>query len=380
MWTRILVAKNLSQTRFLRRNITPFLDNWLLDLSWVGSGSGTDFLGHINTLLSWGQLWNKLGDMLASSLGLKRTLFLGGILDNSLGFVITLLSSLLESTTSWGTELSWFLGTSSDWGVLLDILFGNTADLLWPLGALGVGSISRSLILTLFLNLSFTSNNIILNIMNFLLGPALRLIFSSTDLRTLNITILDKRGSTDLDSFIESNCFIFNETALSEVFLTLLLLLRLIVCHIGGVTPLVITVVTLDNIIIFSFLNHLNLVNTSLSIRSWGSSSNISKAWGTTFSSLTLSSLSKRSRCTTGISMISMITMVMVSMMMLITVGIEWEGVDQRFSISDLSSQLPCSKDTLSTNHNKEQKLWIHFFNLSLQVLLHEHCSTLTPH
>merc|ERR1712131_97796 len=142
-------------------------------------------------------------------------------------------------------------------------------------------------------------------------------------------------GSTDLDSFIESNCFIFNETALSEVFLTLLLLLRLIVCHIGGVTSLVITVVTLDNIIIFSFLNHLNLVNTSLSIRSWGSSSNISKAWGTTFSPLTLSSLSKRSGCTASISMISM--------MMLITVGIEWEGVDQRFSISDLTSQLPGS-------------------------------------
>merc|ERR1719516_444494 len=240
--------------------------------------------------------------MLASSLWLKRTLFLGGILNNSLGFVITLLSSLLESTTSWGTELSWFLGTSSDWGVLLDILFGNTADLLWPLGALGVGSISRSLILTLFLNLSFTSNNIILNIMNFLFGPALRLIFS----------------------------------------------------NIGGVTPLVITVVTLDNIIIFSFLNHLNFVNTSLSIRSWGSSCNISEAWGTTFSSLTLSSLSKRIGCTASISMISMITMVMVSMMMLITVSIEWEGVDQRFSISDLTSQLLGSKDTLSTNHNKE--------------------------
>merc|ERR1712145_31678 len=175
MWTRILVAKNLSQTRFLRRNITPFLDNWLLDLSWVGSGSGTDFLGHISTLLSWGQLWNKFGDMLASSLWLKRTLFLGGILNNSLGFVITLLSSLLESTTSWGTELSWFLGTSSDWSVLLDILLGDIANLLWPLGALGVGGVSGCLILTLLLNLGSALNNIIFNIMNLLFGPALRL-------------------------------------------------------------------------------------------------------------------------------------------------------------------------------------------------------------
>merc|ERR1712131_554183 len=159
----------------------------------------------------------------------------------------------------------------------------------------------------------------------------------STDFRSLNITILDQRGSTDLDSLIESDLLIFDETALSEVLLTLLFLLGLVVCDIGGVTSLVITMVTLDNIIIFSFLNHLNFVNTSLSIRSWGSSSNISEAWGTTLSSLTLSSLSKRCRCTAGISMISM--------MMLITVGIEWEGVDQRFSISDLASQLPGSKD-----------------------------------
>merc|ERR1719516_327288 len=274
-----------------------------------------------------------------------------------------------------GTELSWFLGTSGDWSILLDILLGDTANFLWPLGALGVGGVSGCLILTLFLNLSFTSNNIILNIMNLLFGPALRLIFSSTDLRSLNITILDKWSSTDLDSLIESNLLVFDETALSEVLLTLLFLLGLVVCDIGGVTSLVTTMVTLDNIIIFSFLNHLNFVNTSLSIRSWGSSSNISEAWGTTLSSLTLSSLSKRCRCTAGISMISMMMLIMVSMMMLITVGIEWEGVDQRFSISDLASQLPGSKDTLSTNSNKEKQLSIHDGNLSLQVLLHGHCS-----
>merc|ERR1719516_319905 len=156
--------------------------------------------------------------------------------------------------------------------------------------------------------------------MNLLFGPALRLIFSSTDFRSLKITILDKWSSTDLDSLIESDLLIFDETALSEVLLTLLFLLGLVVCDIGGVTSLVITIVTLDNIIIFSFLNHFNLVNTSLSIRSWGSSSNISEAWGTTFSPLTLSSLSKRCRCTAGIGMITMVTMVMVSMMMLITV------------------------------------------------------------
>merc|ERR1719367_1152015 len=112
----------LSKTRFLSWNITPFLNNWLLDSSGVGSGSGTDFLGDINTLLSWGQLWNKLGNVLASSLGLQVTIFLGSILDNSLSFVITDLITLGESTTCWVTKLNWFLGTSGDWGVLCNWL------------------------------------------------------------------------------------------------------------------------------------------------------------------------------------------------------------------------------------------------------------------
>merc|ERR1712106_1053922 len=100
--------------------------------------------------------------MLAGTLGLKSTLFLGSILDNSLGFVKTLLSTLLESTTSWGTELPGLLGTSGDWGVLLHLLLGDRAYLL---GALGVGGVSRGFILTLLLNLSCALNNIILNIM-----------------------------------------------------------------------------------------------------------------------------------------------------------------------------------------------------------------------
>merc|ERR1712106_1228106 len=256
----------LSQTRFLRRHITPFLDNWLLDLPWVGSLPGADLLGDINTLLGRLKLGDKLGHMLAGTLGLKSTLFLGGILDHSLGFVGTLLSTLLESTTSWGTELPGLLGTSSDWGVLLNLLLGDRADLLGPLGALGVGGVSRGFILTLLLNLSCALNNIILNIMHLLLGPALRLIFSSANLRSLDITVLHKGSSADLNSLIESDLLIFNETALPVVLLTLLLLLGLVGGDIGGVAPLVIRVITLHNIIILSLLNHLNFVNTSLAI------------------------------------------------------------------------------------------------------------------
>merc|ERR1712115_382858 len=63
------------------------------------------------------------------SLGLKRTLFLGGILDNGLGFVVTLLSALLESTTCGSTEFPGLLSTPSDGGVLLHILLGDRAHL-----------------------------------------------------------------------------------------------------------------------------------------------------------------------------------------------------------------------------------------------------------
>ena len=49
-----------------------------------------------------------------------------------------------------------------------------------------------------------------------------------------------------------------------KFFFTLFLLLRLIVCDINGVPFIVKTMVTLDNIIMLSFLNHLNYVNISL--------------------------------------------------------------------------------------------------------------------
>ena len=104
----------LGKARFLWWNVAPFLENWLLDLHWVGSGPGADLLRDINTLFGRSQLGYKLGHMLAGTLGLKRTLLLGGILNNSLGFVKTLLWSFLESAASRSTNLSWFLSTSSD--------------------------------------------------------------------------------------------------------------------------------------------------------------------------------------------------------------------------------------------------------------------------
>merc|ERR1712013_558922 len=122
----------LCQSRFLRWHIAPLLDHWLLYLPWVCLGSGADLLGNIHTLLS----------------------------------------SFLESTSGWCTDLPWLLGTPGDWSEFLDRFLLNSAHLLGPLGALSVGGVARGFILTFLLNLSLALNNIILNIMFLLLCPA----------------------------------------------------------------------------------------------------------------------------------------------------------------------------------------------------------------
>merc|ERR1719397_845380 len=129
---------DLSKARLLSGNVAPLLDDGLLDLPGVSPGPGADLLGHVHALLGGLQLGNQLGHVLASPLGLKATLLLGGVLDHGLHLVEALLSSLLEATASRGTELPGLLGAPGDGGVLLHWLLGHGADLLGPLGALGV--------------------------------------------------------------------------------------------------------------------------------------------------------------------------------------------------------------------------------------------------
>ena len=102
--------------------------------------------------------------------------------------------------------------------------------------------------------------------MHLLLSPALRLVLSATDLRSLNVTVFDKRSSADLDCLVESNFLILDEAVLSEVLLTLLLLLGVVVGDIGGVASPVVAVVALDNFIILRLLDHLDLVNASFAV------------------------------------------------------------------------------------------------------------------
>merc|ERR1719489_95366 len=204
--------------------------------------------------------------MLAGPPGFQGTLLLGGVLHNGLNFVVALLSTLLEATACGGTKLPGFLGASSDRGVLLHWLLGDAAHLPGPLGALGVGGVSRGLVLTLLLNLSSALNHVVLHIVNLLFGPALGFVLGPADLGSLHNTVLHKRGPADLSGLVEGDLLILDETVLPEVLLALLLLLGLVLGDIGGVAPPVVGVVALDNIVVLRLFDHLDLVNTPLAI------------------------------------------------------------------------------------------------------------------
>ena len=129
-----------------------------------------------------------------------------------------------QSTSSRSTQCNRFLGTSCDGSEFLDRLFGDAADLLGPLGALGVGGVATGLILTLLLIHSFTFNNIIFNIMFFLLGPALALVLCPADLLPVGVAVLDQRRPADLDRLLRRPGLVGEEAILDVVVVAFLLL------------------------------------------------------------------------------------------------------------------------------------------------------------
>ena len=193
---------------------------------------------------------------------------------------------LSEATSSRCAKASGLLFTGGDWGELLDILLGDAAHLLGPLVALGAGGVAGGFVLTLLFNLGLAPYHVILHLMDFLLGPALRLVLSAADLLALEITILDQGVSADLDCLVKGHSVIFDVATFEKILVTFLNLLAKvsrsvrtstlmksdisdiiipeIICDIGCVTSPVVAVVTFDHVLILSLLDHLDFVNASL--------------------------------------------------------------------------------------------------------------------
>jgi len=319
----------LSETRLGSGDIAPLLDNGLLDLPWVRAGPGADLLGDVNALLSRLQEWHQLGDMLALPLWLKVASLLRNLLDNGLLLVKALLWARLQLTARWATELTWDLLTLSLRRVLLDILLLRLADLLGPLGTLLLGGVSLGDILALLLLDGLTSNNIILNIVLVVTGLALRLVDGLTLLRALSVT--DQGSVAELDLLIRSNLLVLNEAVLDEVLLALLLLLRLEVSGVGGVTLLAVAMLALNDVIVLGLLNHDDLVDTPLSSSSDGSNVK-SDIIATTLAGAT----GWQGKANSGflVLMMMVVVMLMVSGMPSVGVGllVEWEGSPQVLS------------------------------------------------
>jgi len=252
----------LSKARLSSGDITPLLDNRLLDLPGVGAGPGADLLRDVNALLSGLQEWDKLGDVLALLLGLQGAGLLWHLLGDSLGLVEALLWARLQLATGWAAKLTGNLLTLGLRRVLLDTLPLGLTDLLGPLGTLLLGGVSLGDILAFLLLDGLALNDIILNIVLMVPGLALRLV----DGLTLNgaLTITDQGGVTELDLLLGGDSLVLDEAVLPEVLLALLLLLGLEVGSVGGVTLLGVGVLALNDIIVLGLLNHDDLVDTPL--------------------------------------------------------------------------------------------------------------------
>jgi len=189
----------LGKARLSSRDVTPLLDNWLLDLPWVGAGPGADLLGDVNALLSGLEQGHQLGDVLALLLGLQVAGLLWDLGDNSLLLGEALLWARLQLTARWAAKLPRDLLTLSLGRVLLDIGLLLGTDLLGPLGTLLLSCVTLSDILALLLLDGLAVHDIILNVMLMVPGCALRLV----DGPTLHwaLTVADERSVAELNLF-----------------------------------------------------------------------------------------------------------------------------------------------------------------------------------
>merc|ERR1719259_636985 len=248
---RLLIC--LSQTRLSSWYVTPFLDNWFLGLSWVGSGTRTYFFWDINAFFSWLKKRNQFGDVLTDSLGFQVTSFF--------------LAGNLSGT--WSTNFSGNLLTFGFWAVFLYLSSAGLTLLDWPFGTFLFSGVTLGDIFTLFFLDSFTLNYVILDIVFSVTSSTSGFVDGLTYFFT--ITFQKDWGVTEGNSFFGSDLLVFDETALNEVFFTVFFLLWFEVSSVGGVTFFTVAVFAGYSIIVFGFFNHDDFVDTSFSSSSNGS-------------------------------------------------------------------------------------------------------------
>jgi len=262
-------SRHLSKAGLGSWDVTPLLDDWLLDLPGVGAGPGADLLGDVDALLSGLKQRHQLGDVLALLLGLQVASLLWDFGHNGLSLGEALLWAWLQLTARWTAKLTWDLLTLGLGRVLLDIGLLLGTDLLGPLGTLLLSGVSLGDILTLLLLDGLAVDDVILNVVLMVPGLALRLV----DSLTLDgaLALADQGGVTELDLLLRGDLPVLDEAVLPEVLLALLLLLGLEVGGVGGVALLGVAMLALNDVIVLSLLNHHDLVNTPLTSSSNGS-------------------------------------------------------------------------------------------------------------
>jgi len=304
-------------------HVAPLLHDGLLDLPGVLPGPGAHLLGDVDTLLSGLEEGDKLGDVLALALGLEVTGLLGNLLDDSLLLIKALLLSAdslkLRAAELKNDGLALGLG-----GVLGHTLLPGRALPPGPLGTLLLGGVSLGHILALLILDIVALNNIILNIVLVEPGGAHAL---GNLLAALASLLIGQRGVALLDSLLNSDLLVLDETVLPEVLLAVLLLLGLKVSGVGGVAPLGVAMLAGNVVIVLGLLNHDNLVDTTLTSGSDGANVQVNV--------ITLALTGSPGIKVHGLSMVGMVIIMVSVVLTLVPVvapGVEGEGVHERLA------------------------------------------------
>ncbi|TRY68265.1 hypothetical protein TCAL_16519 [Tigriopus californicus] len=189
------------------------------------------------------------------------------------------------------------------------------------------GGITLSDILALLLLNGLAINDIILDLMLVVTSLTLGLVHGLTFLGSF--ALADQRGVAEPDGFFKGHLSVFDEAALLEVLLALLLLLGLKVGGVGGMASLRVAMVALDLLVVFGLLDHDNLVNTSLT--GGGNASDIQSD----LVSLALTGCTSRGGFYHGMGVLPIVMMMVIMVSMSSSTGslvalVEGEGVNQR--------------------------------------------------